>query len=122
QAKDGIGPLRLCLRALALMLALWGLAQGAGLLAGGRDMLRPLAPFAGTASGTAAGGALTAADPAAIRARFTRVQTLADLDVRLAATDRPVMLDFYADWCVSCLEMEKFTFSDPEVAARMDRM
>lgn len=61
-------------------------------------------------------------DPAAIRARFTRVSSLAELDARLAATDRPVMLDFYADWCVSCLEMEKFTFSDPEVAARMDRM
>jgi len=32
------------------------------------------------------------------------------------------MLDFYADWCVSCKEMERFTFSDPRVRARMDRM
>ena len=126
QGQDRIGPLRLCMRALALMLALWGLAQGAGLLAGGRDMLRPLAPFAALASGAGQGGVGNhepgVADPAAIRARFTRVQSLADLDARLAATDRPVMLDFYADWCVSCLEMEKFTFSDPEVAARMDRV
>jgi thiol:disulfide interchange protein DsbD len=37
---------------------------------------------------------------------------------RLAATDRPVMLDFYADWCVSCKEMERFTFSDARVARR----
>ncbi|MFC4296811.1 protein-disulfide reductase DsbD [Castellaniella hirudinis] len=118
------GPLRLLTRALALMLALWGVAQGAGLLAGGQDMLRPLAPFTASAPGGAAvgGSGLAAADPAAIRARFTRVSSLAELDARLAATDRPVMLDFYADWCVSCLEMEKFTFSDPEVAARMDRM
>ncbi len=117
------GPLRLLTRALALMLALWGLAQGAGLLAGGQDMLRPLAPFTGSAAGGAAsGGGLAAADPAAIRARFTRVSSLADLDARLAAADRPVMLDFYADWCVSCLEMEKFTFSDPDVAERMGRM
>ena len=65
---------------------------------------------------------MASADPAAIRARFTRVTSLADLDARLAAAGRPVMLDFYADWCVSCLEMEKFTFSDPAVAERMGRM
>ncbi len=121
QGKGEAGPLRLLTRALALMLALWGLAQGAGLLAGGHDMLRPLAPFTAGAGG--AGSTVSAsADPAAIRARFTRVTSLADLDARLAAADRPVMLDFYADWCVSCLEMEKFTFSDPAVAERMGRM
>lgn len=117
-ADASIRPLGLFVRAIAVGLALWGLAQGAGLLAGGRDMLRPLAPF-----GAAAGGAAIVqgpvVDPAAIRARFVRVQSLADLEQRLAATDRPVMLDFYADWCVSCLEMEKFTFSDPAVAQRM---
>jgi thiol:disulfide interchange protein DsbD len=32
------------------------------------------------------------------------------------------MLDFYADWCVSCKEMEKYTFSDPRVRAELDRM
>lgn len=127
-------PLRLLFRALALVLAAWGLAQGAGLLAGGRDMLRPLAPFVavrGAVNGPkvdGAGGAVglpgvgVPADPAAIRARFTRVTSLDDLRSRLATADRPVMLDFYADWCVSCIEMEKFTFSDPRVAARMDRM
>ncbi len=111
---DGVG-LRLALRALGGLLALWAAAQFAGLLAGGRDMLRPLAPFA-AGQGAAGGGAV---DLEAIRARFTRVGSAADLDARLAATDRPVMLDFYADWCVSCIEMEKFTFSDPEVARRM---
>jgi thiol:disulfide interchange protein DsbD len=117
-------PLRLLLRALALTLLAWGLAQGAGLLAGGRDMLRPLAPFAARGAGGAAGlpVAGASADPATIRARFTRVTSLDDLRARIATADRPVMLDFYADWCVSCIEMEKFTFSDPQVAARMDRM
>ena len=112
------GTLRLLLRAAALMLALWGLAQGAGLLAGGRDMLRPLAPFA--AGGAPAGG--TVDGTAAVRARFTPVRSVAELDALLASTDRPVMLDFYADWCVSCLEMEKFTFSDARVAEAMGRM
>jgi thiol:disulfide interchange protein DsbD len=44
---------------------------------------------------------------------------LQELEERLAKATRPVMLDFYADWCVSCIEMENFTFSDPAVAQRM---
>jgi thiol:disulfide interchange protein DsbD len=45
------------------------------------------------------------------------------LDQALANTgDRHVMLDFYADWCVSCIEMEKLTFTDPAVKAKLDQM
>ena len=53
---------------------------------------------------------------------WQRVSSLAELDQRLAAPGRPVMLDFYADWCVSCKEMEKLTFSDPRVRAQLDQM
>jgi len=53
---------------------------------------------------------------------FERVDSVAQLDARLAAPGRPVMLDFYADWCVSCKEMEAFTFSDPRVQAQFERM
>src|SRR5207248_10246605 len=53
---------------------------------------------------------------------FTPVASNAELDRKLAASGKPVMLDFYADWCVSCKEMEKFTFSDPQVRARLDGM
>jgi thiol:disulfide interchange protein DsbD len=51
-----------------------------------------------------------------------RVATLADLEERLRKPGRPVMLDFYADWCVSCKEMEAFTFSDPRVRGQLDTM
>jgi len=54
--------------------------------------------------------------------QFVRVRTLSELDTRLAQANRPVMLDFYADWCVSCKEMERFTFSDPDVRAELARM
>ena len=50
---------------------------------------------------------------------FEKIKSVADLDARLASSTKPVMLDFYADWCVSCKEMEKFTFADPQVAAKM---
>ncbi|MFT0532014.1 protein-disulfide reductase DsbD [Castellaniella hirudinis] len=120
QGAGAAGAMGLLARALALMLALWGLAQGAGLLAGGDDMLRPLAPFRGGAVVAAGSGA--GFDAPAVRARFTPVASVAELDAQLRTADRPVMLDFYADWCVSCLEMEKFTFSDPRVAQRMGQM
>jgi len=42
---------------------------------------------------------------------FVRVDSIAELDKRLAAPGKPVMLDFYADWCVSCKEMEAYTLA-----------
>jgi thiol:disulfide interchange protein DsbD len=53
---------------------------------------------------------------------FVRVQSVAELDEKLRAPGKPVMLDFYADWCVSCKEMEALTFSDARVKPRMERM
>ena len=46
----------------------------------------------------------------------------AELDARLASADRPVTLDFYADWCVSCKEMEHLTFVDARVREKLDRL
>ena len=65
--------------------------------------------------------AFTAGDSKS-RTAWTRVASIAELDQRLISPGRPVMLDFYADWCVSCKEMEKLTFSDPRVRAELDRM
>ncbi len=53
---------------------------------------------------------------------FKRVRSVAELETELARSTRPVMLDFYADWCVSCKEMESLTFTKPNVAQRMDQL
>jgi thiol:disulfide interchange protein DsbD len=86
-----------------------GLALLAGALAGSRDPLRPLAVF-------------TAGAPLSAPVDWTRVASFAELASALRAPGKPVMLDFYADWCVSCKEMEAFTFSDPKVRAQLDRL
>ncbi len=95
-------------KAVGILALLAGAAQGVGALSGARDPLRPLA-------------GLFAQSPEA-SLPFETVKTLADLDARLKTTDKAVMLDFYADWCVSCKEMERFTFSDPQVQARLTGM
>ncbi len=85
-----------------------GLVQLAGVATGGSD---PFAPFAHIGA------------PAAHATPFQRVKSVAELDAMLAAANgKTVMLDFYADWCVSCKEMEKLTFSDPRVQAQLAGM
>lgn len=89
-----------------------GIALLLGAMGGSRDILQPLAVYQGGGSGAAA--------QEAPHMQFQRVKNLAELDAAIqGAGGRPVMLDFYADWCVSCKEMERFTFSDPKVQARL---
>jgi thiol:disulfide interchange protein DsbD len=97
-------------KAVGIIALVAGVAMLVGAFTGSRDVLRPLAGVAGQRQ-----GALPAVS-------WTRVVSLGDLETKLQAPGRPVMLDFYADWCVSCKEMESFTFSDPKVRAELDRM
>jgi thiol:disulfide interchange protein DsbD len=93
-------------KAFGVILLLIGAAELIGAAAGGSDVTQPLARV----------GAANSAQPGAGELAFRRIKSVDDLDRELvAAAGKPVMLDFYADWCVSCKEMEKFTFSQPLV-------
>ena len=96
-------------QALGVVLLIVGAAQVVGALSGGRDWTRPLHHLVGQ------GGAGTAVEAPV----FREVDTLEQLQAAVAASDRPVFLDFYADWCVDCVRMERRTFPDSAVAERL---
>ncbi|MBP7983830.1 MAG: protein-disulfide reductase DsbD [Chromatiaceae bacterium] len=103
-------------KGLGLVTLVYGALMLVGAAAGGKDTLQPLRGL-----GFGAGGGTANAAP---HASFKAIKGLADLEREIAAAQasgRPLLLDFYADWCVSCKEMERYTFSDPAVAAEMAR-
>jgi len=104
---------RLLGKALGGLAALAAAIVLIGAAAGSRDPLQPLDVF------VKAGASAQAASPGPI---FGRVKSVAQLDQAIKSGHQNAMLDFYADWCVSCKEMEKFTFSDPRVQARLAQM
>jgi thiol:disulfide interchange protein DsbD len=103
---------RLLARGAGLAAIAWGVIMMIGAAAGGHDPLQPL-------QGIALPGVLDNPQTTAAEALpFRKVASIEDLDRELAAAQaagQPAMLDFYADWCVSCKEMEKYTFSNADV-------
>jgi thiol:disulfide interchange protein DsbD len=97
-------------RGVGLVLIVYGIALFIGALSGSASILRPLDQITGRPTESSA------------ELPFARIKTVADFDAALAqaaANNQTLMLDFYADWCVSCKEMEAFTFTDPRVQAAL---
>ncbi|AMP08167.1 thioredoxin family protein [Collimonas arenae] len=96
-------------KAFGVVFMVCGIVQLVGGISGGRDVFAPLAHLGGRQDSA--------------HTQFIRVKSVAELDAALAQTNgKTALLDFYADWCVSCKEMEKFTFADPRVQARFGDM
>lgn len=96
-------------KGVGLLMLTYGLLLLIGFSMGNSNPLKPLQGFA-------ANNAQAAEQDQGLH--FTRVASLAELDSRIAqaaANNQIVMLDFYADWCISCKEMEAYTFTDPSV-------
>ncbi len=112
RAQPSLDALGLVARGTGLAAIVWGVIMMVGAASGGHD---PLQPLRGAALPGFAAEAPTAGEKAL---PFRMVASIEDLDRELAAAKaagQPAMLDFYADWCVSCKEMEKYTFSVPDV-------
>lgn len=99
-------------KGLSVVILIYGTLMLIGAAAGGKDTVQPLR-----------GISLFGESKSQQHLVFKRIKSETDLDRELAvASDqrRPVMLDFYADWCVACKEMERYTFSDPEVIKSLE--
>jgi thiol:disulfide interchange protein DsbD len=98
-------------KGFGLLAIVYGLLLMLGALTGGTNPLKPLASV-----NLGSGSSVMLAEDKHVE--FTRIKTVADLDRELdaaAAAGKSAMLDFYADWCVSCIEMEEYTFTDSGV-------
>lgn len=95
-------------KGIGVLLLIYGIIILLGLASGSRNLFQPLKGLAST-SGTSV---------AVEHLNFTQIKGVDGLNAELAkakAAGKTVMLDFYADWCVSCKEMEALTFADPAV-------
>ena len=106
------------LKGIGVIALLLGVALLIGVLSGSRDVLQPLSKISlASAEGPATGaGMATDIEPLP----FQRIRTVAELDQQIQQSrDKYIMVKFYADWCISCKEMDRFTLSDAKVRSRL---
>jgi thiol:disulfide interchange protein DsbD len=111
--SDSTGPQKLG-KGFGFLAIIYGIVLLLGALTGGSNPLKPLASI------NVGGGTVVA--EAEHELPFKRIKTVDDLDRELAAASsqgKTAFLDFYADWCVSCKEMEAYTFTDDDVQAEL---
>ncbi|MDH5387143.1 MAG: protein-disulfide reductase DsbD [Gammaproteobacteria bacterium] len=102
-------------KGLGIILLIYGIVIFIGMMAGNRSIFQPLQGLGN--SGSSISMQSTSNQPSS-HLNFKQIKGVEGLNAALAeakAQNKAVMLDFYADWCVSCKEMEALTFSDPAV-------
>jgi thiol:disulfide interchange protein DsbD len=98
-------------KGIGVMMVVVGLAMLIGALSNAKSPLQPLSGLVASASNT---------QQQHSNLNFQPIKNIAELDDALKnAQGKLVMLDFYADWCVACKELEQFTFSDTRVQSAL---
>lgn len=116
QAVAATHRLAWALRSGAVFAGLWSVLMLVGAASGGESALQPLAHLRGGS---------TSAAPAEAGVAFVQAKSVEDVDAHLAqaaSRDQCTLIDFYADWCISCHVIERNVFGDPAVASRLARM
>ena len=119
-AKDASGWSYLW-KGIGTVMLIWGIVALLGGLSGRRDILNPLPPegIAGIAARVTAGKQPESAAPALLFRRYSRQKEILAAMAQARAQGKPVLLDFYASWCLDCVQLERSTFSDPRVRAAL---
>ncbi len=111
---EGANGWRYAFKGAGVFLLVWGVLALIGGMTGGRDVFRPI-ELGGLGLEQAGAARATTVEQ---RRLFTRVASVSELDAQLQQAktlSKPVLLDYYADWCVDCVRMEKATFEDMRV-------
>lgn len=111
--KEGASGWNKLWKGLGILLLIYGIIILLGLASGNRNVFQPLKGLATTSS----------TNVTVEHLNFTQIKGVEGLNIELAkakAAGKTVMLDFYADWCVSCKEMEALTFADPAVQKSLE--
>jgi thiol:disulfide interchange protein DsbD len=109
--KEGISGVKKMIKVFAVMLSIIGAIMLIGSFSGATNPLNPLEKF----------GACTPIGQVQAKNEFKRVHTIEELEAEIKNSDKKIMLDFSADWCASCKELEHITFPDPTVSALMSK-
>ena len=99
-------------KTITTLVLVFGVVVFVGAVSGGTNILKPLEKFT-------SGAGVAATQSTALK--FKKVHSLAELEEAIKASKKPVMLDFWAKWCVSCKELDNLTFTDPIVQAELSK-
>jgi thiol:disulfide interchange protein DsbD len=111
---EGASGWRSLWKSLGLVLLILGVMEIIGAAAGADDWMKPL-------KNVRSAGQVSTLE----HVKFERIKSLDDLKVSVAKANQSgkhAMLDFYADWCVECVRMERNTFGEPEIQALFERI